>query len=191
MKLRKVSMKWKSWRISRVPSSTLLQEEDWSRIRILYWNLLARVQEFEEWSILYERFTGFSGCWINSQWKFRRCQSTSVTPTSSSSWRNAKSFCRNVVYGFSRTSSEILGWLQEFTENLVDDEVPEHRLTRQFFSGTIFRAHIRETWGFGKAQCLYSFPWRPKLRNLSEDRNYRAQDAMTERYLVLKMLVIC
>ena len=27
-------------------------------------------------------------------------------------------------------------WLQEFRENLVDDRVPEHRLTRQFFSPT-------------------------------------------------------
>ena len=34
----------------------------------------------------------------------------------------------------SRASSEILEWLQEFMENLVDDRVPEHRLTRQFFS---------------------------------------------------------
>ena len=32
--------------------------------------------------------------------------------------------------------SEIPEWLQEFRENLVDDEIPEHggRLSRQFFS---------------------------------------------------------
>ena len=33
-----------------------------------------------------------------------------------------------------RASSEIPEWLQEFREKLVDDEVPEQRLTRQFFS---------------------------------------------------------
>ena len=30
--------------------------------------------------------------------------------------------------------SEIPEWLQEFRENLVDDRVPEHRDSRQFFS---------------------------------------------------------
>ena len=35
-------------------------------------------------------FKRFSGCWINSQWKFPRYQSTSVISTSSKSWRNAK-----------------------------------------------------------------------------------------------------
>ena len=43
-------------------------------------------------SKLYEWFWGFSGCWINTQWTFPRCQSTSVIPTSSSSWWNAKPF---------------------------------------------------------------------------------------------------
>ena len=33
-----------------------------------------------------------------------------------------------------RASSEIPEWLREFREVLVDDGVPEHRLTRQFFS---------------------------------------------------------
>ena len=48
-----------------------------------------------KWKKLYERFKGVSGCWINSQWKFPRYQSTSVFPTSSNSWRNAKPFYRN------------------------------------------------------------------------------------------------
>ena len=37
-----VSMKWKKWRSSRVPPSTRLQNENQSRIRILFWNVLAR-----------------------------------------------------------------------------------------------------------------------------------------------------
>ena len=41
-------------------------------------------------------------------------------------------------------NSEIPEWLQEFRENLVDDEIPG-RLSRQFFSRSFFRAHIQET----------------------------------------------
>ena len=41
-----------------------------------------------KWSKLYERSSGFSGCWINTQWKFPRDQSTSVIPTSSNTWRD-------------------------------------------------------------------------------------------------------
>ena len=43
--------------------------------------------------------------------------------------------------------SDIPEWLQEFRENLVDDRVPEHRDTREFFSWIIFRAY--EKCGFG------------------------------------------
>ena len=50
---------------------------------------------FAKWNELYEWFIRFSGCWINSQWKFPRYQSTSVIPTSSNSWRNAQPFYRN------------------------------------------------------------------------------------------------
>ena len=55
--------------------------------------LAGKIQDCAEW--LYEWFKRFSGRWINSQWKFARYQSTSVIPASSSSWRNAKLFCRN------------------------------------------------------------------------------------------------
>ena len=43
-----------------------------------------------------------------------------------------------------RAISEILEWLQEFRENLVDDQIPERGV-----SFNIFRAHIQEKWGFG------------------------------------------
>ena len=46
----------------------------------------------------------------------------------------------------------------ENSEILVDERVLEHRDTRQFFSWSFFRADYKETWGFGQAQCLYSFP---------------------------------
>ena len=40
--MRKVSQKWKNWRSSRVLPSTLLREEDQSKIRTLFWSLLVR-----------------------------------------------------------------------------------------------------------------------------------------------------
>ena len=48
-----------------------------------------------KWSKLYKRFWGFSGCWINTQWKFPRYQSTSVIPTSSNTWRDVETFFHN------------------------------------------------------------------------------------------------
>ena len=48
-----------------------------------------------EWNQLYERFERFSRCWINSQWKFTRYQSTCVFLTSSNSWWVAKPFFRS------------------------------------------------------------------------------------------------
>ena len=45
-----------------------------------------------KWNKLYERFKGFSGCWINTQGRFPRYKSTSVIPTSSNFWRIAETF---------------------------------------------------------------------------------------------------
>ena len=46
-------------------------------------------------------------------------------------------------------NSEIPERLQEFREILVDDEIPVHGDSRQFFSWSVFGVHIQETWGFG------------------------------------------
>ena len=48
-----------------------------------------------KWIKLYEWFERFSGCWINSQWKFLSYLSTSVFPTSSDTWRDVEAFFRN------------------------------------------------------------------------------------------------
>ena len=82
--------------------------------------------------------------------------------------------------------SDVPEWLQQFRENLVDDRVSSwmQRLTRQFFPWSIFRAYAYKMCGFGEAQYLYSFPSRPKLR-----QGPRAEDALAEPYLVLKILV--
>ena len=48
-----------------------------------YFGIIRQNTGTAKWSKLCERFSGFSGCWISSQWKFPRYQSTSVIPTSS------------------------------------------------------------------------------------------------------------
>ena len=48
-----------------------------------------------EWNQLYEWFERFPRCWISTQWTLPRYQSTSVLPTFSRSWRNAKPFYKN------------------------------------------------------------------------------------------------
>ena len=61
--------------------------------------LSGRLQElWGKWSKLHKWSEGFSGCWISTQWKFPRYQSTKVIPFKSSSWRMLRpsfaSLCR-------------------------------------------------------------------------------------------------
>ena len=82
---------------------------------------------------------------------------------------------------------EIPEWLQEFRENLVDDEIP---LQGGSHASSSHEASLEPTTkrreDLGKHICSYSFPWRPKLRDLQTDQNYkgpRAEDAMAKPYL--------
>ena len=42
-------------------------------------------------------------------------------------------------------------------------------------------ADRKETWGFGQTQCSYSFPQKPKLRDLQADQNYKGSVWKTQR----------
>ena len=53
----KVSKNWKNWRRFRVPPSTQLQDEDESRIRTLFWNLLVRYRNCGMKLIAFTTFT--------------------------------------------------------------------------------------------------------------------------------------
>ena len=53
----------------------------------------------------------------------------------------------------------------------MDERVPEHRDSHESSSHEPSLDPTRS--GFGYAQCLYSLPERPKLRDLSEDQNYK------------------
>ena len=79
-------------------------------------------------------------------------------------------------------SSEILEWLQEFRENLVDDEIPEHRDSHASSSHEVSLEPMRSVDLCGHSVYTH-FSKRPKLRDL------RAGDAMVETYFVLKILV--
>ena len=72
-----------------------------------------------------------------------------------------------------RLYSDIPEWLQEFRENLVEDRVPERRDSHASSSHepSLEPTPTRSV-DLGK-QCLYSLPERPKLRDLSEDQNYK------------------
>ena len=88
-----------------------------------------------KWNQLYDRFERFSGCWINPQWTFTRYQSTSVFPTSSDSWRNAKPFYRNAEP--QRCAAKHLGHAWYIGQHLIHNNwihgVPEekNRFTHQ------------------------------------------------------------
>ena len=66
--------------------------------------------------------------------------------------------------------SDIPEWLQEFRENLVDDEIPEHRDSH---ASSSHEPSLEPTPAgsvdLGKHSIYIHFPERPKLRDLSED----------------------
>ena len=66
-----------------------------------------------------------------------------------------------------RVSSEIPEWLQEFREILVDDEIPVHGDSHASSSHEAsLEPIIRRREDVGKHSVIYSFPQRPKLRDL-------------------------
>ena len=87
--------------------------------------------------------------------------------------------------------SEIPEWLQEFKENLVDDEVPEHRDSHASSSHEVsLEPTSKRREDLGKHSVYTPFP---KDRNCEICKRTkitpRAGDAMVEPYFVLKILV--
>ena len=86
--------------------------------------------------------------------------------------------------------SDIPDWLQEFRENLVDDRVPEHRDSHASSSHEQSLEPVRSV-ELGKHSVYTHFP---EDRNCESVRGLklqgpRAEDALVEPYLVLKILV--
>ena len=89
--------------------------------------------------------------------------------------------------------SEILECLQEFKENLVDDEIPKHGDSHASSSHepSLELTPTRRK-DLGKHSVCTHYPERPELRDLSDGpklQGPRAEDAMAEPYFVLKNLV--
>ena len=88
--------------------------------------------------------------------------------------------------------SEILEWLQEFRENLVDDEIPAHGDSHASSSHEV---SLESTFKRREDLCEHSvYTHFPKDRNCeicqrTKITRARAGDAMVEPYFVLKILV--
>ena len=77
--------------------------------------------------------------------------------------------------------SDIPEWLQEFRENLVDDELPEHGDSH---ASSSHEASLEPTFkrreDLGKHSAYTHFTKGPKLRDLSEDPNYKGPVQKTQ-----------
>ena len=69
--------------------------------------------------------------------------------------------------------SEIPEWLQEFRENLVDDEIPLQDSHASSSHEVSLEPTTKRREDLGKHNVHSHFPSRPKLRDLSEDQNYK------------------
>ena len=80
------------------------------------------------------------------------------------------------------SDSEILEWLQEFREILVDDEIPVHGDSH---ASSSHEASIEPTFkrreDLGKHSVETHFSQRPKLRDLQADQNYKGSVQKTQR----------
>ena len=96
VKLMRKVMTWRNWRTFRVPPSTKLQEEDWSKIKILSSNSQARYKNCKMKMIVWmvQEIFNQDAESVRSGHFHRTSQPVSF-PTSSSSWWNAKPFSGN------------------------------------------------------------------------------------------------
>ena len=89
--------------------------------------------------------------------------------------------------------SEIPEWLQEFSENLVDDEIPEHGDSHASSSHEVSSEPISKRREDLCNHNVYTFTSREtEIARSARGRKLqgpRAGDAMVEPYFVLKILV--
>ena len=78
--------------------------------------------------------------------------------------------------------SEIPEWLQEFRENLVDDEIPLQGGSHASSSHEVsLEPTTKRREDFCKHSVYTHFPKRPKLRDLQADQNYKGSVQKTQR----------
>ena len=77
--------------------------------------------------------------------------------------------------------SDIPEWLQEFRENVVDDRVPERRDSHaSSFHELSLEPTFTRSEDLGKHSVYTHFPKDQKLRDLSEDQNYKGTVQKTQ-----------
>ena len=109
---------------------------------------------------LYERFQGFPGCWISSQWKVPRYQSTSVIPTSSDTWRIVEAFFR--IAAPQRRAAKHLGHTWYIGKRFC-------KSTYIFISSLSSRIESMEFVNLGAAPYIYSGEnWKTRTKSRSE-----------------------
>ena len=80
-----------------------------------------------------------------------------------------------------RASSEIPEWLQEFRENVVDDEVPEHGDSHASSSHEVsLEPTSKRREDLGKHSVYTHFPKDRNCRDLPEDKNYKGPVQKTQ-----------
>ena len=117
-----------------------------------------------------------SRCWINSHWKFPRYQSTSVFPTWSNSWRNAKPFYRNAEPG-----RQAFGTRMVYRETFLQVQL------------RLLQHHIRTNWIHGVQAFQNRFTHHRrrrmiikhqlKIRDASLDRQPKIQSSLVREIL--------
>ena len=89
------------WPITRLSQEKSRVRGRWTLMKKIDWrpkhDYGAKSQNsgITEWRQLYEWLERLEGFWVSTQWTIPRYQSTSVTPTFSRSWWNAKPFSGN------------------------------------------------------------------------------------------------
>ena len=112
------------------------------------------------------RFEGFSRCWINSQWKFPRYQSTGVFPTSSNTRRIVGTFLRIAVP--QRRAAMHLGHTWYIGKRFLQIHMHLHQLL------------ILKNWINGVQQLRNRFTCLQR-RKVKDQNNIRIRDASPDR----------
>ena len=140
--------------------------------------LSGRIQELQN-EINYEWFKRVSGCWIYSQWKFPRYQSTSVIPTASNSWRNAKPFFWSAEP--QRRAAKHLGhtWISGNVFLEIQMRHHQHLILKNWING-VHRSRsrfIHPQWKRVKGKN------KTKIRDASLDRQPKIQSSLVSEIL--------
>ena len=112
---------------------------------------------------LHEWFERFSRCWISKQWTIPCFQSTCVFTTSSSSWRNAKPFFRNVE---PKTRMAYRETFLQFQRRLL-----QHLIRKGQIRGSPMRQNTRLHMWWVKAKHQF------RIRDANQDRQSEIQSS--------------